>query len=304
MSTETRWGFHSGELAVQERSGLAEEAARLEGMLAPHDLSGGLGMFLATQSSAWMTTVEADGRPWTTLLTGPPGFLAVDGSALQVSARVGADQFADLVPGASIGLLVMDLVRRRRVRVNGHLREATGDGLFVEVREVFGNCPSYIHPRATAPAGTDQAAIASTPLPNEVGALVRAADMFVVGTWHPERGADTSHKGGAAGFLRTNGTELWWPDYAGNNMFNSLGNIASTGVASLWIPDFASGTALQVSGPARVEWGPTGAVGDDGKTGRRVVLAVEKSRVSADGLLQVGPKQVSPDVPELSQAAR
>ncbi len=47
-------GFHEGELAVQERAGVALEAARLTGMLAPADLRGGLGRFLAGRSYAAM----------------------------------------------------------------------------------------------------------------------------------------------------------------------------------------------------------------------------------------------------------
>lgn len=47
---------------------------------------------------------------------------------------------------------------------------------------------------------------------------------------------------------------LWFPDYAGNNLFNSLGNIAVDPSAALLFIDFDTGTTLQLSGEAALTW--------------------------------------------------
>jgi hypothetical protein len=66
------------------------------------------------------------------------------------------------------------------------------------------------------------------------------------------------------------GGDVWWPDFPGNNMFNSFGNIAVNPTASLLFMDFANGNTLHLSGTATIEWTTPGAPGDDGHTGRRV----------------------------------
>ena len=63
---------------------------------------------------------------------------------------------------------------------------------------------------------------------------------------------------------------LWWPDYSGNNMFNSLGNLADNPEAALLFLDFTTGEVLELSGTAELEWIERGAPGDDNDTGRRI----------------------------------
>jgi hypothetical protein len=66
-----------------------------------------------------------------------------------------------------------------------------------------------------------------------------------------------------------------FPDYRGNNYFNSLGNIASYPRAGLLVPDFASGAALQISGTARVLWDDPGLAAFPGAE-RLVAIDVER----------------------------
>jgi hypothetical protein len=49
---------------------------------------------------------------------------------------------------------------------------------------------------------------------------------------------------------------LEFPDYAGNNMFNSLGNLELSPRAGLLFLDFERGGTLQLSGEARATWEP------------------------------------------------
>ena len=280
-------GFHQGELAVQERAGTRQEAARLSPMLDPAELRGGIVAFLADRTFAALTARDADGRLWTSPLSGPPGFLeAVSPTTLAIHARLPAgDPLHGLPAGQQAGLVVVEFAARRRVRVNGTLM-VVGDGtLVLEVEQAYGNCPQYIHQRVLAQHSTDQDSIGQGS-PDDVrqdevlsaadAGLIRAADTFFLGTTNPERGSDTSHRGGTPGFVRVDGGRLWWPDYPGNNLFNSFGNLAVDPEASLLFLDFDAGRTLQLSGTAEVDWDAAGRPGDDGHTGRRAVFTLER----------------------------
>jgi hypothetical protein len=243
-------------------------------MLATPDLSGGLGRFLAERSFAVIAGRDANGRLWACALFDKPGFLSADEHGLSVHARpLSEDPLARLPIGQPLALIAIDFSTRRRVRVNGTLRSAT-DGLQIEVDQAFGNCPRYIQQREIhhpASAGTRVAGRYDwQQRPGEVTRSIQLADTFFLGTTHPTRGTDISHRGGPPGFVRVEGDALWWPDYPGNNMFTSLGNLAVDPDAALLFIDFATGATVQLSGSAQLELVTPGSAGDDGTTGRRV----------------------------------
>ncbi|MGO9059006.1 MAG: pyridoxamine 5'-phosphate oxidase family protein, partial [Candidatus Binataceae bacterium] len=63
------------------------------------------------------------------------------------------------------------------------------------------------------------------------------------------------HKGGNPGFVKViSDRQIAFPDYNGNSMFNTLGNITAGPAAGLLFVDFASGRTLQLSGRARIDW--------------------------------------------------
>ena len=275
-------GFHAGELAVQRRAGTREEAERLSPMLDPAELRGGIVAFLADRTFAVITARDADGRLWSSPLTGPAGFLeAVTPTTLSIHARLPeGDPLHGLPAGQQAGLVVVEFATRRRVRVNGILTTAGGDALAIDVEQAYGNCPQYIHQRVLAPgdpgrrdAGDVRRDTGLSPADAE---LIGGADTFFLGTTNPERGSDTSHRGGTPGFVRVDGGRLWWPDYPGNNLFNSFGNLAVDPEASLLFFDFDTGRTLQLSGTAEVDWDAAGRPGDDGQTGRRAVFTVQR----------------------------
>lgn len=280
-SSETTAGFHDGELAVQKRAGVTNQAARLAGMLAPGELSGGMARFLGDRTFAAITARGADGILWTSPLTGAPGFLAAatPTTLTIVGSPAPGDPLHGLSAGQPVGILVIDFATRRRVRINGTLSQATASDLFIDVEQAYGNCPQYIQHRTVTT--TDRQAAGSSAqyssVTDEDRALIRASDTFLLGTTHPTRGTDTSHRGGPAGFVRVDdGGDLWWPDYPGNNMFNSLGNIAIDPATALLFIDFASGHTLHLAGRAATEWSShPGTPGDDGSTGRRTAVTVE-----------------------------
>ncbi|MFD8076022.1 pyridoxamine 5'-phosphate oxidase family protein [Streptomyces sp. NPDC059718] len=294
-------GFHEGELSVQRRAGVAHEAARLRGMLDPPHLGGGVAHFLADRDLAVLGAHDEAGRLWVSPLTGTPGFLSTRGDAVRVAARPRTgDPLAVLPVGGAAALIVIDFAIRRRLRLNGTLATADDAGFELAVDQAYGNCPQYIQQRLLGPAPADTPGGEDTPtaavrpadrLDAAQAALVGRADTFFLGTAHPEHGADVSHRGGPPGFVRTapDGS-LWWPDYPGNNMFNSLGNLAGDPAAALLFVDFATGTTLQLSGTAVVDWTTPGDAGDDGGTGRRVRftprhVATGRVPVRADAVL-------------------
>jgi hypothetical protein len=281
-------GFHAGELAVQRQAGVRDDAARLSGMLAATGLSGGVARFLAGRTFLVVTGRDGAGRLWTSPLAGSPGFLEVRSSGELVihAAFPAGDPLHGIAAGQKAGLTAVEFATRRRVRVNGTLT-VTGGALLVDVEQAYGNCPQYIQQRVLAPAPAEQAAgdvRTGTGLDPADVELVRSADTFFLGTVNPERGADASHKGGAPGFVRVDEHGgLRWPDYPGNNLFNSLGNLAVNSEAALLFFDFPAGRTLQLSGTAETDWGELGRSGDDGHTGRIVRFAPE--RVVAGHLL-------------------
>jgi predicted pyridoxine 5'-phosphate oxidase superfamily flavin-nucleotide-binding protein len=274
-------GFQEGELAVQRRAGVHAQAARLgTSMLAIPDLNGGIGGFLADRDFAVITARDATGRLWTSPLLAPAGFLAALDRTLVVRTAPGRDDpLHGLVAGQAVGLLAIEFATRRRVRVNGTLTYVGADELHVAVDQAFGNCPKYIQQRHLEPAErrepvADQSGRSDT-LGAEGIALITRADTFFLGTVHPTRGADASHRGGTPGFVRAEGGRLWWPDYPGNNMFNSFGNLEVDKTAALLFIDYDTGATVHVSGAAAVEWTDPNIAGDDGGTGRRVRFTIE-----------------------------
>lgn len=268
-------GFHEGELAVQRRAGVADQAARLSGMLAPGGIGGGFARFLAGRTFAALAARDGAGRLWVSPLSGPAGFLDATGpTTLVVRAVPGAgDPLQGLPAGQPAGLIVIEFAARRRVRVNGTIAAVGPGELTIDVDQAYGNCPQYIQPRLLVPAqaaGPDGPVRRGDQLTEADLELVRRAGTFFIGTAHPARGADCSHRGGPPGFVRADGGELLFPDYHGNNMFNTLGNLAVDPAAALLFPDFGTGATVQLSGAAAVEWPGPGSAGDEVASGRNV----------------------------------
>ena len=274
-------GFHGGELAVQQRAGVQAQAARLSGMVAPTELRGGARDFLAERTLAVITARDATGRLWTSPLTGRPGFLtATSPTTLTVGAAPApGDPLHRLPPAQPVGMIVIEFATRRRIRINGTLTHSVDDQLVIKVDQAYGNCPQYIQQRRVVPHAPDSfnAGVRSgAALGPDDADLIRRADTFFLGTTHPDRGRDSSHRGGPPGFVRVDGNGLWWPDYPGNNMFNSFGNLAVDPTAAVLFVDFPTGHTVHLSGTAAVEWDDETASSADGHTGRRARFSVER----------------------------
>jgi predicted pyridoxine 5'-phosphate oxidase superfamily flavin-nucleotide-binding protein len=90
--------------------------------------------------------------------------------------------------------------------------------------------------------------------------LVATADTFFIATAGPD-GADASHRGGSPGFVTVHDdVHLRFPDYPGNTMYMTLGNLEANPHAGLLFVDWDTGDALQLSGRAVVDWSQERAV--------------------------------------------
>jgi predicted pyridoxine 5'-phosphate oxidase superfamily flavin-nucleotide-binding protein len=85
-------------------------------------------------------------------------------------------------------------------------------------------------------------------------AFIESAHYFFVATADAEGRPDCSFKGGAPGFVRVTGpSELAFPDYDGNGMFKSLGNLTvNPHVGLLFIAMHDRPKRLRVNGAATV----------------------------------------------------
>jgi predicted pyridoxine 5'-phosphate oxidase superfamily flavin-nucleotide-binding protein len=266
--------FHAGEMALQERMGsrahLEEYGTRImrDHMPDQHrELFAQLPFLIAG-------SLDAEDRPWASILTGLPGFIqSPDPRTLTVTARpVHGDPLAEhLAAGAPIGLLGIQLETRRRNRMNGTVT-GVGDATFtVAVGQSFGNCPKYIqartpglvrHPMA---AGAGAVHAEGTLLSPAAVAMLRATDTFFIASASPQArggtgadGVDVSHRGGKPGFVRVTNTGgasvLTVPDFLGNFFFNTLGNIAVNPKSGILVIDFERGDLLSLTGDADVIW--------------------------------------------------
>ena len=223
--------FHAGELEMQRRAGAVDEA-RDVGRIIGNRVPTAAARFLERQRVAVAASLDRGGRVWASLLTGPPGFVTVvDDGLLHLAGRpADGDPLPDnLRSRPQLGLLVIDLATRQRMRFNGRALDAP-EGIFLSVDQVYGNCPKYIQRRsleAEPPAATGGPPIARDALDDRQQEWIAGADTFFIASAHPDGGADASHRGGFPGFVRVLGPErLAFDDYPGNGMFNTLGNLA------------------------------------------------------------------------------
>lgn len=256
--------FHSGEIAVQTQAGKREEAQKLCSVIS-NLMKPAAQEFLPTQQLAVASTVDIHGQIWASLLTGEPGFIQVlNQQTLEICLQVGGSSiptdplYQNLHHNQNIGLLVIDLANRRRSRFNGKAELGT-NRIKLHVQQTFFNCPKYIQTRHIEKAVTESREESETFINNALSKQnqlwITQADTFFIASFHPESGADASHRGGFPGFIQViNYRQLLFPDYAGNNMFQTLGNLLINPHAGLLFIDFSTGNILQITGRAKVIW--------------------------------------------------
>jgi predicted pyridoxine 5'-phosphate oxidase superfamily flavin-nucleotide-binding protein len=278
--------FHEGELEVQHQAGEEATAEANSPMIISQLYAGALN-FIRQQQMAVLSTRDAEGHRWASLVFGPKGFLEPNGvQLLNISVpEAGRDArdplWKNLQFDARLGLLIIELANRRRLRINGDAR-VTSDEIILEVTQSFPNCPKYITKRAIEVeiAGVrdeEPKESEGTTLPPRIQKIIEAADVLFLATGHAERGNDASHRGGSPGFLEVTGkSKLRLPDYPGNGLFNTLGNVVRDPQVGLLIPDFEHGRQLQLTATAKILWDQADPEGKTGGTNRLVEFAISR----------------------------
>ncbi len=271
------WGieaspFHADELAAQQRAGVSSQADSVGRRGIRRYMPDHHRQFFAEQPFMLFGGVDAQGQPWATVRAGAPGFvsspdartLRIEGGALPGDPLAGQWQ-----TGAMIGGLGLQPQTRRRNRINGVVTSVDGETVTLEVSQSFGNCAKYIQSRTPSRVeqGVDES---STPL--EIAAqlsdadrtLLAGADTFFIASANLSeeaglaRGVDVSHRGGAPGFVRVDDAlTLTTPDYSGNRLLNTIGNLLHDPRAGLLFIDFANGDLVYVAARAEIVWDGT-----------------------------------------------
>jgi len=195
--------------------------------------------------------------------------------------------------GDDIGLLGLELETRRRNRSNMILAENNDQQMVLSVKQCFGNCPKYIQRRERIKVEHTEApeSIKFTNINSELREFITQADSFYIASRSatnnsnddnidvnndnstPEdniddstdnnikqrtpnnSGVDVSHRGGIPGFIKFNDAgELLIPDYAGNNLYNTLGNITKNPNVGLLFIDYDNSHLIMLTGEAHIVW--------------------------------------------------
>lgn len=289
--------FHTGEQAVQSRVGVREAIEPWARQVVQPYLPEQHREFYSCLPFVVAAARDQSGQPWATLLAGPPGFIqSPDAGHLQFASQAlpGDALELSLTAGAEIGLLGIDLETRRRNRVNGRLGEGSTKGLEFQVGQAFGNCPQYITERAWRSVEVSRGDTSATHhrrLDARAQKWIATADTFFIASGYrgsdgdrAAYGMDASHRGGPAGFVEVTGeNQLRFPDYAGNNHFNTIGNLLMDPRAGLLFVDFEGGGMLQLTGRIRIDWDSPAVAAHPGA--RRLVIFELEEAVELDAAL-------------------
>lgn len=230
-------------------------------------------------------TLDKQGRPWTTIIGGEPSCMRPMGRSIvainslvdlkydPVVEIIRALQAQDGENGSIIGGLSIDLASRNRLKLSGRLisgrhgleinllndHDGLGEArLMIRIESSLGNCPKYLNKKTIIPALPNPVMISdSLPLPEMAVRLLAKADMFFISSStsnDSKRSVGTNHRGGPPGFVRVlhndtaNGTALVFPEYSGNRLYQTLGNLHLYPRAGLCFPDFDTQDVLYVTG--------------------------------------------------------
>lgn len=258
--------FHDGERAVQARFGLAQRMDGIGRRVIRDHLPEQHRAFYESLPFLVVGTVDTDGWPQASLWTGEPGFVSSPDPARLVirGARDPDDPVAAALDlGRAIGILGIELHTRRRNRASGHISARSGDTLSVAVDQTVGNCPQYITPRTPEARPVERGELRRfSGMDPEIIAWISGADTcFLASVASADgrpgpgaAGADVSHRGGPAGFVRVEGDTLVMPDYPGNNLYMTLGNLELVPRVGVVFVDFARGDLLHVHAEAVMDW--------------------------------------------------
>jgi len=284
--------FHKGEQEIQTRLGLRDKMENIGRRFIRTYLPDQHRQFYEQLPFLLVGSVDEGGRPWASAIAGRPGFITSPNDVtLAIKARplAGDPLNNNLRENANIGLLGIELETRRRNRMNGKIKAVEEDGFAIAVAQSFGNCPQYIQKRQfhwlpERLAEISPAAQHLAQFTESMKALIAQADTFFIATSYADRshdanqGVDVSHRGGRPGFVRIESDRAFtFPNFTGNNFYNTLGNILLDCRVGILFPNFDAGHLLSITGRAEIIW--------EGETLKAFQGAEQLVRITADKIV-------------------
>ncbi|MGF1602461.1 MAG: pyridoxamine 5'-phosphate oxidase family protein [Thermosynechococcaceae cyanobacterium] len=290
--------FHLGEQGIQTRLGIRDKMERIGRRVIRDYMPDQHRQFYQALSFLLLGTTDEQGRPWASIVVDRPGFItSPDPRRLNLLTQplYGSPLQDTLEVGAEVGVLGILLVSRRRNRLTGRFADIRPDGFAIAIDQSFGNCPQYIQTRSVelVPDHLDltqeRLVYRSDRFDEPAQALITNADTFFIATSYCEdpaaasQGADVSHRGGKPGFVKLEDhTSFIFPDFSGNLIFNTIGNLSLNPKSGYLFIDFEQGDLLYMTGTSDIIW--DGAIVDNFAGAERMirfraesVIRVEKS---------------------------
>jgi predicted pyridoxine 5'-phosphate oxidase superfamily flavin-nucleotide-binding protein len=111
-----------------------------------------------------------------------------------------------------------------------------------------------VNRQASNNSNLDRVRVGST-LDESQQEVIRRSDTFFIGSANPKGYLDASHRGGNPGFVElVDDKTIRIPDYKGNSMFNTFGNLMLNENAGVVFWDFEQGKILQMTGKVKIYW--------------------------------------------------
>lgn len=286
--------FHHCETAVQDRLGISQQYRQKVSRFIRDEMPEQHQTFFANLPFVLIAALDEQGYPWLTPVFGKPGFIEVASAStfsIHSAPTLSSAVQLQLNPADKIGILGIELETRRRNRLNGTVSQNQNGILDIQVDQSFGNCPKYIQKRSLRWEKTPSSPVISSHegLPVEWHKFIQQTDSFYIAsrvsaiTDERNSGLDASHRGGKPGFLKIDGNTLTFPDFSGNNFFNTIGNIQSDPRVGLFIPDFNNGDAYFLIGNASIDWSEKKLEEYSGAQ-RFISIQIERCILSRSGL--------------------
>ena len=236
--------YHAGQIEVQDEANTRPVADMLAGWVGP------VGEFSSVADLLVFATPDGDGDLRFVTVSGPAPLVEITGSTTIRIPGLALAGNEDVMAGG----LATSLAQLRRARINGRL--IPGDeGWSLETMEAFTNCRKYIAPSMAIDATVRSAPVAVEPVSWDdrwLSDLIATAETTFLASISPDGLPDVSHRGGQPGFIRPDASsgQLIWPEYIGDGMFKTAGNVRATGCASLLVLDLHTGDAAELVGKA------------------------------------------------------
>lgn len=264
-ATDSQDPFHQGEREIQQRLGVREALSRVGKRAIRDHLIDQHRAFYEQIPDIYYGAYDAEGNLWASMLWGAPGFLVTPNEhtlAISPNVLAGDPAFDALGPMSEIGILGLMFHTRRRNRASGVIARRDDASVIVDITQSFGNCPKYIQSRNVVDSVESQSQVtASDSIQDLHRTIISQADTFFIASHYADEngpgqgGIDMSHRGGKPGFVHVDDSgRITWPDFAGNNFFNTLGNLIKNPHAGLFFMDYVNGDVLFVTGSASILW--------------------------------------------------